>query len=96
MRKSNDWFNTLKKWSKRNRRLVEQYYIYLYSSKPIEANREQYIKQYETRNKEIIKYFDKNRLLVLNIGEGNEWESLCKFFNKKIPNTHFPHTNKTK
>ena len=48
------------------------------------------------RKKQVIEYFkDKpSQLLVMNILQGDEWDKLCNFLNKPIPNKRFPHKNK--
>lgn len=53
------------------------------------------IEDSQTRNIEVQKYF-KNRpdqLLVMNIIAGDDWEKLCNFLNKPIPDGPFPHRN---
>ena len=53
------------------------------------------MKEIENRNKEIINYFknDKSKLLVMNIIGGDDWEKLCKFIGRQIPDHPFPHKN---
>ena len=42
-------------------------------------------------------YFEyKNNLLIINICNGDGWNKLCPFLNKKIPDVEFPHYNKSK
>jgi hypothetical protein len=60
------------------------------------GNEDIYIARYERHNKEVLEYF-KDRtydLLVLRLGEGNEWKKLCSFLHKEIPSIKFPHENK--
>lgn len=36
----------------------------------------------------------KEKLLIMNICNGDGWEKLCPFLNREIPNIPFPHENK--
>lgn len=56
------------------------------------------IKNYEKRNEEITKYsIGKENFLVIDIfNNNNNWEVLCNFLGKPVPNIIFPHKNKTK
>jgi len=55
----------------------------------------QYIQRYLDHNKQVIEYFKDrpDKLLVMNIIEGDGWEKLCDFLNKPIPKKPFPHKN---
>jgi hypothetical protein len=54
------------------------------------------MKQIEKRNNEIIKYFkeDNSRILIMNIIEGDDWNKLCDFLGKPVPNKPFPYKNR--
>ena len=58
--------------------------------------KERLIQEYEEDNNQIISYFrtNPNKLLLMNIIEGDRWEKLCTFLHKKIPDCSFPHRNK--
>lgn len=60
--------------------------------------KDKYIKGYINRNKMIKKYFERrpNDLLVVNWEDGDGWEELCNFLNRKIPSRRFPHALKRK
>lgn len=61
-------------------------------------NKEHLIKIYETRNKEIKKYFlNRNRsFLILDLDKDKDTKKLCEFLNIPIKyNFEFPHLNKT-
>jgi len=47
------------------------------------------------RNDKIISYFKnrKSQLLVMDITKGDGWDKLCKFLDKNVPNSPFPHKN---
>ncbi|MEN0050848.1 MAG: sulfotransferase family protein [Bacteroidota bacterium] len=54
------------------------------------------INVYNCHNQEVIQYF-KDRphdLLILDFTKGDQWEKLCQFLGRDIPNTPFPHRNK--
>lgn len=56
-----------------------------------------WLKAYQHHNAEVIKYFESTGkdLLVMNIARGDDWNVLCPFLNKPIPDVPFPHGNKT-
>lgn len=61
----------------------------------INFDEQKFSEAYDHHYNEIINYF-KDRpddLLILNIGEGNEWEKLCKFLSLAIPEAPFPFKN---
>lgn len=107
-RDQDDWINSCKKFfylnltknqlknryertSKRDSLMID-----LYNS--IEFNREKFINAYKNHEKEIFKHFKnrKNDLLSINIcsssSKGN-WQKICKFLGKKIPQEDFPKKN---
>jgi len=44
----------------------------------------------------IMKYFEnRDDFLLINIPRSEGWEKLCPFFDKQIPQIHFPHKNKS-
>jgi len=53
------------------------------------------LKRYENYNKRAIEHFKErtDKLLVMNIIDGDGWDKLCNFLNKPIPNKPFPHKN---
>lgn len=62
-----------------------------------EAEKNRLINNYNIHKKEVLEYF-KNKptqLLVFNVIDGDDWEKLCKFLNKPIPNVPFPHKRKS-
>jgi len=67
--------------------------------KSVLDEREEYIREYERRNRFIKDYFDgarSDRLLVMNVIGGDGYEKLCPFLDLPIPNDPFPHRNKSK
>jgi hypothetical protein len=69
---------------------------WIYGAGCPEGNEKVYIKRFEDHNKEVMEYFiDRSEdLLILNFSEGDGWDKLCHFLNKKTPSTLFPHVNK--
>lgn len=57
-----------------------------------------FIERYENHNKEVIDYFKnrKNDLLVIDIIQGDGWDKICRFLDKRVPNDVFPIINKRK
>jgi hypothetical protein len=52
---------------------------------------------FELHKKNVTEYFSgTDKLLIMEICNGEGWEKLCPFLDKKIPNLPFPHDNKTK
>ena len=54
--------------------------------------------EFDTLKKVADEYFKEkpNKLLVMDVCNGDGWEKLCPFLNKDIPKTNFPHINKTR
>lgn len=60
-------------------------------------NRPKFKQAYLRHHKEVYVYFRKRKdLLIIDFTEGEGWEELCEFLNKKIPNKPFPHEHKGK
>lgn len=69
---------------------------WIYSGKgdPV-GNRELYLETYNRHNQEVIDYFreKKKSLLVMNLPEDFNWETLCEFLECRVPFGSFPHAN---
>jgi len=53
---------------------------------------------YNEHNKQVIDFFKENapdKLLVISLEDGNNWEKLCEFLKKDIPKTEFPFLNRS-
>ena len=60
-------------------------------------DREKYRKAFIRHHQEVTEYFKDRELLIMNLDKGDfNWEKLCKFLNKDIPNVPFPHDHTTK
>jgi hypothetical protein len=60
-------------------------------------DREYTIRVYNQHNAGVIEYFRErpDDLLVLDFTKGDQWEPLCSFLGKPVPDLPFPHYNKT-
>ncbi len=56
-----------------------------------------YILAYRNHNREVEEYFSgrNNDFISVCFEDGDGWEKLCSFLGKKIPDTNFPHENKS-
>lgn len=62
---------------------------------PIKFKDEEAVKSmFIQHNEEVKRFVPKERLLVLELGEG--WERLCEFLGKEIPEIPYPKANSTK
>ncbi|MEX0653193.1 MAG: sulfotransferase [Phycisphaeraceae bacterium] len=63
-----------------------------------DAARQAWLERYRAHNAAIREYFgpDSERLLILDVTNGDGWEKLCPFLDAPIPKAPFPHANKTK
>jgi hypothetical protein len=53
-----------------------------------------YEKYYLTHNKNLInKFYNYKRFLAVCFETGDDWQQICEFLKKKIPNKPFPHAN---
>jgi hypothetical protein len=66
----------------------------VYGSLHFNAERFEYVKELHEGN--VRRYFaDKpDRLLILDLFQGDSWESLCSFLGRPVPDEAFPHLNK--
>ncbi len=73
----------------------ENFYTGSYFQTTTEEELKQKMREYSRRNTEILDYFKDrpNKILVLNIIEGDSWEPLCAFLNTPIPTKKFPKKN---
>jgi len=57
--------------------------------------KQQFIDRYQDHYHQVIKYFkNKDNLLIVNLAAGDDWDKICNFLDKPIPNRPFPHLNK--
>ncbi len=57
---------------------------------------EQLLQRYNDHNAEVMAHFSgrPNCLLVVDWGQGDGWREICRFLQKAVPNTKFPHENR--
>jgi hypothetical protein len=53
-------------------------------------------KEYDQRVRRFFEDKPDDRLLIMNIPEGDGWEPLCDFLDREIPDQEFPHVGQTK
>lgn len=58
---------------------------------------EAYLNKLHQHTEEVKSHFQgrENQLLIIDICGGEQWERLCTFLEKPIPEARFPHANKT-
>lgn len=59
-------------------------------------NDEYFLSKFREHNQNVIEYFKdrSNKLLIMNVFDGDGWDKLCSFLECNIPNTKFPYVNK--
>lgn len=91
---SETWFKSLSKNSKGPNRTREM----IYGEGDPNKAKNHYMGQYEEHNETVKAFFNENapdKLLTVCWDDGDSWDKLCNFLNKKKPNKSFPHVNKT-
>jgi len=60
------------------------------------GNEQIFLNRYNKHNKEVLDYFKDrpNDLLIFSLENGDGWEKICSFLDKKIPSVPFPWANK--
>jgi hypothetical protein len=53
-------------------------------------------KKYIEHNDSVRNYVPRERLLVMNISEGDGWDKLCPFLGVPVPPVEFPHANRAR
>lgn len=96
IRDEEDWYKSVSKHIG-NLRKAEHEWIYGRGKGLPKEDKKNTIETYRLHNQEVQEYF-KNRkedLIILDFTKGDDWQKLCKFLNKEIPQEAFPHYNKT-
>lgn len=70
---------------------------WLYGEGSLVGNEDRYLERYRRHNREVREHFlgQDNRLLVMNLAQGDGWRELCAFLDDPEPPCRFPHTNKS-
>ena len=68
-----------------------------------EFSKDAFVASYLDYNERVIRYFravreqeGREKLLIMNLEQGDAWEKLCAFLHKPVPDVPFPHRNKQK
>ena len=69
----------------------------IYGMDKFDGHEDEFIDLFENHNAGVIEYFvDKaDKLLVIDITKNPDWKPICNFLGKDVPESSFPHTNKT-
>lgn len=100
IRDENKWINSCcNYYSNRRIRPMREWMFgeYANPSKNLES-KNIWLNKYREHNKNIIDFFNENKkeLLIFNVADGDGWDKLCNFLDKKKPDQKFPHKNKGK
>ena len=94
MKFTNDIDKAFETFHKAGRYGTTYFFSSIFNIKTLKGNKQQIIKIYENRNKEIIDFFkDKPNFLKIDITQNSEWTEICKFLEKESPDKPFPHSN---
>lgn len=86
-----DWVESCKR--QRAKRSDSPFYHYWYYQSIDQWKLEKMVHEYAVR----VYFSDRPEdLLIMDITAGDGWEKLCKFLDKPIPKTKFPHKNRSK
>lgn len=94
IREEESWYKSISRHMEDDRK-AQLEWIYGRGKGLPKNNKDHFITTYRKHNQNVLAYF-KDRpadLLVLNLSEGNEWEKICTFLGKEIPNEAFPKSN---
>jgi hypothetical protein len=103
IRDENDWLKSVSKlWDAEYNATRHLWDIYpftnqihtaLYGQKDFDAD--VFLKRYRRHNAEVKEYFKSrpNDLLIMDMDKGGDWNKLCKFLDKPVPNVPYPRKN---
>ncbi len=95
VRDEDDWWRSVYRWITVEKPQVQSRYLLHFRTGAID--RVDFIRAYREYNAEVIAWFESNapdRLLVLEMGVGDEWKEICGFFGVPIPPVPYPHVNR--
>ncbi len=97
VRDINSWLDSYEKHIKH--KIADKFEVIVRKKifKTIRFDEKKMVLAYKKHEKDVLKYF-KHRpkdLLIINLSNLDSWKVLCEFLNKEIPNTPFPHLNKS-
>lgn len=93
VREPESWWRSTERWVKiKKPAMMENYMAQLNAE---EFTKAELTKGYLQHNDDVIRYFEgTDKLLVMNLEEGDGWSKLCDFLNMDVPNHAFPHVNR--
>ena len=95
IRPTEDWFASLNGGHVNMQEIVSQQ---LYEGrKPTLDNADYFKDVYETYNANVLKYFEgKDNFIQIDISQNPQWDEICSFLGKPIPDESFPWKNRGK
>ena len=81
-----------------NQRCGAVYFLkHVFDIESLANNKQKIIDHFSAHNQRVIDFFAERRanFITLDMPAGDGWEKLCRFLNKPIPETPFPHANKS-
>jgi len=71
---------------------------WIYGQGVLKGNEEIYLQHFRKHYEEVNSYFKEREqdLLIMDLSKGDGWEKLCRFLDRPIPESPFPHANKGK
>lgn len=101
-RNTKNWLDSYKRWTTqhsfiRNREFYKLASKSCYGVDDLIKYPNIMIKKYESRNREVIKFFENSdNFMEFDIENNNGWVQLCNFLDVDVVMSKFPHVNKTK
>ena len=89
------WYGSLVKHSERTGPTEARKLVYGYTNPHDKKN--EHIRFYQKHNADVRAYFDgrDSDFIELCWGRGDDWQKLCHFLDKEVPDAPFPHANKS-
>ena len=73
------------------------FFEHIFKIEALAGNREKIIDHYTRYNEQVKAFFEERGadFMVFDLAAGDEWEKLCGFLDRKIPDEAFPHANRS-
>jgi hypothetical protein len=87
------WLRSLRSHFKRTGNLVAHFLVY--GSYDLENEPDRFLERYRQHNRDVLSHFEgrPDKLLVMDVEQGDGWEVLCTFLGEPVPAEPFPHRN---
>ena len=87
------WLRSLQSHFKRTGNLVAHFLVF--GSYDPENEPDRFLERYRQHNRDVLSHFDRrpDKLLVMDVERGDEWEVLCNFLGEPVLALPFPHHN---